>query len=372
MKSLLTKFKYLIFLFKNKGFLYTYNAVHFYIFWSWIREHPLLIKLLYWLAPYPSYIEIEVTTRCNLRCIICERTYWNEPNKDMSFKEVKYIVDQFPKLKWIGLTGIGESFVNKDFMKMLRYIKSKNVIVELYDNFYFIDENTAREIIELQIDNIFVSFDAATKETYEKIRVGSNFERVVNNVRRFIQLKREENAFFPQLSFHYIVNKMNIHEIPLYIELIHSINNGKPVTIQFSRMLHEFEETKGLFAEVSPELIELAEKKAKELGVRVVWNLDVPISKPPVKHCIEWTMPFIFVTGHVIPCCSGNEAGQRKFQKKTSLGNVFETSFKKIWYGEKYKSLRRQLSRGKVPAPCKDCCLYNVGVKPVESSGQEI
>ncbi|MBA3017812.1 MAG: hypothetical protein FP811_06655, partial [Desulfobacteraceae bacterium] len=54
------------------------------------------------------------------------------------------------------------------------------------------------------------------------------------------------------------------------------------------------------------------------------------------------------------------------------LGNVFETSFKKIWYGEKYKSLRRQLSRGKVPAPCKDCCLYNVGVKPVESSGQEI
>ena len=66
-------------------------------------------------------MEIEVTTRCNLKCIICEHTYWDEPNRDMSFEQFKGIVDQFPKLKWIGLTGIGESFINKDFMKMLRY-----------------------------------------------------------------------------------------------------------------------------------------------------------------------------------------------------------------------------------------------------------
>ncbi|MDI3488680.1 MAG: hypothetical protein PWR26_1397 [Methanosarcinales archaeon] len=350
--------KRLLWLLKNKGFRYTYNWLHFHIFWGWIRGHPNLIKLLYRLAPYPSYIEMEVTTRCGLRCIMCEHTYWNEPNRDMSFDEFKMIVDQFPNLKWIGLTGIGESFVNKDFMKMLRYVKERDVFVELYDNFYHIDESTARELIELEVDKIFVSFDAATKETYERIRVGSSFERVMGNVRRMFELKREMGAHFPEIAFHYIVCRENMHEMLKYIELVHSIA-GSGVEVQFTRMLHEFEEVKHLFVDIPQELIDEAEKRARELGVRVVWNLDVPTCKPPMSQCIEWTMPFIFVTGHVIPCCSGNEAGRRDFQKETALGNVFEQPFKEIWNGEKYRNLRRLLSQGRPAPPCVDCCLYS-------------
>jgi len=71
-------------------------------------------------------------------------------------------------------------------------------------------------------------------------------------------------------------------------------------------------------------------------------------------------MPFIFVTGHVIPCCAGNEAGRRDFQKETSLGNVFIQSFKEIWKGKKYKALRKMIREGKVPPPCVDCSLYEV------------
>lgn len=346
-------------LLKNRGLIYTYNWLHFYIFWGWIRNHPSLVKLLNWFAPYPSYIEIEVTTRCNLKCIICEHSYWNESNKDMSFKEFKNICNQFPRLKWIGLTGIGESFLNKDFMQMLEYIKSKSVIVELYDSFFFIDENTAEKLIDLQVEKIFVSMDAATKETYEKIRVGSNFERVINNVRNLFQLKREKGADYPELLFHYIVNKYNIHEIPQYIDLIHSIAQ-EPVTIQFSRMLHKFVEVSNLFTEIPQETIKAAKEKAKDYGIALTWNADVPQVKPPINRCIEWTMPFIFVTGHVIPCCSGNEAGHRDFQKKTALGNVFEQSFKQIWRGEKYKTLRKMLRKGETPLPCRNCCLYEV------------
>jgi MoaA/NifB/PqqE/SkfB family radical SAM enzyme len=291
---------------------------------------------------------------------MCEHTYWGEPNRDMSFEEFKSIVDQFPRLKWIGLTGIGESFLNKDFMKMLRYVKSKDVIVELYDTFFFIDEKTAEELIDLEVDKIVASVDAATKETYEKIRVGGNFERVVNNVRNLFRLKKEKGAHFPEIGFHYIVNRYNFHEILEYIDLVHSIAQGEDVTIQFTRMLHEFKEVKDLFVEIPEEIRKVVEEKAKKFGIRVVWNADVPQIKPPINRCIEWTMPFIFVTGHVVPCCSGNEAGHRDFQKETTLGNGFEQSFKEIWRGEKYKTLRRMLRKGEVPLPCKNCCLYEV------------
>lgn len=356
MNSLLYKLRRLLFLLRERGFRWTYNYINIYLFYG--TKNPFLIKLIHWLEPYPTYFEIEVTTRCNLRCIICERTYWSEPNRDMIFEEFKSIVDQFPGLKWIGPTGIGESFLNKDFMKMLRYVKSKNVLVELYDNFYLIDKKTAKELVEMGIDKINVSLDAATKETYEKIRVGSNFERVTSNVRNLIQFKKEMNKSFPEIVFHYIINRLNIDEIPQYIELAHSLSGPEKTTVLFTRMLHRFKEVADLFVEVPEETVQAAEKKAKELGIKVAWNTDVPSIKPPINHCTVWLMPFIFVTGHVIPCCNANEAGRRDFQKAGALGNVFEQSFRDIWYGEKYRNFRRMLKQGKTPLICNDCAAF--------------
>ncbi len=357
----LSNVKRLLLHLRRNGVKYTYNIIHVGILYG--TKNPLLLKLLYWLEPYPPYIEIEVTTRCNLKCIMCEHTYWTESNKDMSFEEFKGIIGQFPRLKWIGLTGIGGSFINKDFMRMLRYVKSKNIFVELYDTFYFIDEKTAKELIEVGVDRLFASIDAATKETYERIRVGSNFERVTNNVRNLLRLKRETKAYSPEVLFHYIVTRENLDEIPQYIRLVHTLAEGENVAVQFTRMLHEFGEVANLFAEIPEETVQLAERNAKESGIRLVWNADVPPVKPPINKCTEWIMPFIFVTGHVIPCCSGNEAGHRDFQKETALGNVFEQSFKEIWHGEKYKTLRRMLCQGQVPLPCQNCCLYDTGSK---------
>lgn len=367
LRRLYGRFKRLMVLLKNKGVKHTYNRLHFYIFWSWIRKHQLLIKLLNHLAPYPRYLEIEVTTKCNLKCIMCEHTYWSEPNRDMSFEQFKDIVDQFGNLKWIGLTGIGESFINKDFMKMLRYVKSKSVLVELYDTFYFLNERIAKELIEMGVDRILASVDAATKQTYEKIRVGSDFERVINNVRNLVRLKKKMKASFPQLDFHYIITKANFRQIPQYIELVHSLTNGENASIQFTRMLHKFDQAEDLYMEIPEEITHRAKCKAEQLGVGLVWNADTPQVKPTIARCIEWTMPFIFVTGDVIPCCSGNEAGQRDFQKRTALGNVFETSFKQIWHGQKYKDLRRMLRRGQVPQPCSNCCLYDAGGRDCSS-----
>jgi len=290
---------------------------------------------------------------------MCEHTYWKEPNRDMTFEQFKSIVDQFPNLKWIGLTGIGESFLNKDFMRMLKYVKDRNIFVELYDTFYFIDEKIAKELVDLEIDKILVSFDGATKETYEKIRVGSNFDRVVNNIKNLFKIKKERRAHFPQFCFHFIINKLNISEINKYIELVKTLAQGEKTLIQFTRMLHNFQETSNLFTEVPDEVIKSAEEKAKEMGIEITWNENVSKEKLPIKKCTQWNMPFIFVTGHVIPCCVGNEAGNRDFQKETALGNVFEQSFKEIWYGEKYETLRKILAKNKVPLVCKNCSIYN-------------
>lgn len=357
--TLFPRIKYPLNLVRHNGLRYGLNYFHFHLFYG--TKNSLLTYLLYLATPYPSYLEIEVTTRCNLRCIICEHTYWKEKAREMSWEEFKSIIDQFPKLKWIGLTGIGESFLHPDFLRMLKLVKSRNIYVELYDNLYFIDKNISAELISLKIDRILASVDGATKETYEKIRVGSDFKRVISNIKTLLELKRKERAFFPQIDFHFIVCRENMKEVLPFIQLVASLDPSKSCTINFTRMLHPFEEVKELAVTVPPELLVRAEKKAKELGILIRWSANTAAIKPPIKKCTEWTMPFIFVDGSVIPCCAGNEANRRPFQVKHALGNIFTTGFAQIWRSENYQNLRKMLGNGKTPATCSDCCIYEVG-----------
>ena len=100
------------------------------------------------------------------------------------------------------------------------------------------------------------------------------------------------------------------------------------------------------------------EEKGREKGIKIVWNANVPKRKPNISKCLEFFEPFIFVTGDVIPCCAGNEANGREYQKKTSLGNIFEKPFKEIWAGERYRQLRVMIRKGKLPSPCVNCPIY--------------
>jgi len=345
-------------IYRSKGEKWSYNKTHYDTLW--MTQNPYLVNLLYKVAPIPSYIEVEVTTKCNLRCKMCEHTYWKEPSIDMTFKQFKYIIDQFPNLKWIGLTGIGESFINKDFMKMLEYVKSKDIYVELYDTFFFINENKARKIIELGVDRIFASIDATTKETYESLRVGSNYDRVWKNVKKFNDLKKEMNCtHYPELCFHYITCKDNIHEVLDYLDLLYNLNIDVHF-VQYARMLHKYKETRDMFTEVPETIQNRILKKGNELGINVLWNANLPKTKPPLHTCTAWYMPFIFVTGDVISCCAENEQNDREWQKAVSLGNIFEKPFKEIWYDKKYRNMRKKLKKGICPKECRNCPVYKV------------
>lgn len=69
-------------------------------------------------------------------------------------------------------------------------------------------------------------------------------------------------------------------------------------------------------------------------------------------------MPFVFVTGHISPCCGINEANQRELLKRNSPGNLFEKSLKEIWYSDKYIRIRKMIRNNKCPVECALCPAY--------------
>ena len=92
------------------------------------------------LVPYPARLELEVTTKCRLKCPKCEHTYWQQPDKSLSFEQFKTIIDQFPGLKEVSLTGIGHGLEHDGYFDMLRYLKKKSIFVQFFDPLLLADE----------------------------------------------------------------------------------------------------------------------------------------------------------------------------------------------------------------------------------------
>ena len=224
------------------GFKRTYNLFHLFKFY--MSRDPAVIKTLFEANPYPNYIEMEaIQGYCPLNCVMCEKEYWNEKPMMLSFKDFKHAMDQFPDLKWAGNNGLGDPFLNPEYQQMVKYLDDKNVCQEIYLTSKTFEKGDIEKFLDYKAF-IFLkfSFDAATKETYEKIRVNGDYDKVIDNIIRFDREKKRRGRYFPELQFHYILMKNNIHEAEQYIQMIHDLGvNCSNIT--FSRMLHKFKET---------------------------------------------------------------------------------------------------------------------------------
>ncbi len=94
----------------------------------------------------PTSLQLECTTKCNLRCMMCDSPIWDRRGMDMKFSDFKKIIDQFPFLVSVNLQGMGEPLLNKDLFKMITYCKSKKIMVLFTTNATLLDETMAKKI----------------------------------------------------------------------------------------------------------------------------------------------------------------------------------------------------------------------------------
>lgn len=312
-------------------------------------------------GPYPQQLELEVTTACNLKCTICEHTYWTEKPRHMTFDQFKHITDQFPELRWIGMTGIGSGFLNPDYMKMLRYLKEKKrCFVEFFDHFYMLDETIARQLVEIGINKVWVSLESASRDSYNAIRVGSDFDTVIANIRNLMRIKRELKSPIPELWFHFIINKHNIDDMESYVDLVADLakeEQGLSAPLIYWTNLLPFDEVEGLVSRPDPDRMAAIERKCRENGIFPVMNENVTCDKP-MSTCTKWNEPFVLVTGHLQPCCALNEANDRRYQEEHAFLNVLESDFRDWWRSPAKREFLKNLKTGTVNPVCKNCHIY--------------
>jgi MoaA/NifB/PqqE/SkfB family radical SAM enzyme len=345
----------------KRGFKKAYNLTHLGMFW--MSRNPQIVNMMYRLQPYPVYVEMEIVqTACPLNCIQCEKRYWDEPVQKVSFDDFKKVMDMFPNLKWAGINALGDPFTNKEYLKMIGHLSNKGVCQEVYTTATLCEEKDMEKFVEMGFEYMKFSVDAATKETYEKIRPGADWDKTMRNIKALDYYKKKHHSTFPIIEFHYLVHKPTINEAMDFLDVVKKLDIDVG-NVMYSRLLHYFPEIKDLFIDFPEELAKQLAEKGRKLNIPVAFNADCQAMKPPANECLAWWMPYIFPDGTVISCCCMNEQNRRQWQRDTSMGNVFQKHFREIWNDKPYTQLRNSLKVGKIRQAnpvCNICNIYDI------------
>ncbi len=308
-----------------------------------------LLKLSYYLSRIskkgivkglPFSLSIEPTTACNLGCPECPSglKQFTRPTGKLDAGFHERMLSQVRKtVFYINYYFQGEPFLHPQFLALIKAAKKNKIYTSTSTNAHFINEKTAKEIIESGLDRLIISIDGLTQETYENYRIHGTLSKVIEGSKQMLKAKKELNSKTPHLIFQFLAVKPNEHEIPQVFQL------GKEMGIDEVRIksaqLYDFKNGNPLMPE-------------NEKYSRYKRQLDgtYKLKYKTGNHCWRmWSSSVFTWDGKVVPCCFDKDA-------KHILGSLEKEDFTAIWKSKKYTSFRKAIltERNKIDI-CRNC-----------------
>jgi MoaA/NifB/PqqE/SkfB family radical SAM enzyme len=137
----------------------------------------------------------ETTAKCNLYCPMCPRETYPQPKRDMEQDIFERLVEESGRsAEHMMLIGLGEPLLDPLIFDRIEYCARHNISTLLSTNGTLLDETACDRILRSPLENITLSFDGATKESFEYYRKGARFESVRDNFVRLARMKHERKA----------------------------------------------------------------------------------------------------------------------------------------------------------------------------------
>ncbi len=315
-------------------------------------------------APDLRYLFVEITNRCNLRCEMCFKQYWEDKEGDMPMALFLKILDdakEFPDLKMIYFGGIGEPTVHPHFMDMLREVKKRGFAVGVSTNGFLLTEKRMREFVELGVELMYISLDSIPVQPTDvgHIMPGVTLDRLA----KLNRIKEELNTEFPHVGVEVVVTKENYRLLGSIARTLgeYDINtlllsNIVPITAEHEKMV-----VYDGSVDIEPYLKEVYDAaysgfllRMPEFMLRTERHCDFVDKKVSV---VRWD-------GEVAPCYRFLHTypeyvfGREKRVEAHSFGNVKEKSLREIWTSRDYTWFRFAVKNALFPS-CTDCPLVD-------------
>ena len=274
---------------------------------------------------FPPYVLIELVSACNLRCPFCfqtDKTFTKKPFMGIMKGELhKKILDECDDLGVGAITygSRGEPTMHPHLSELLSYSRSKKNILEIKinTNATYLNEKVIHSLLKNNINQIVISADHYEKKEYERLRVNSNFEKILENVDNLFKIRKK---FYPS----------SITEIR-----VSGVNNDK----DFNKIEYK----------------KFWRKRADHVSSVVPierWDTYKNKIHPDINDPCEnlWDRMYIWFDGKVNPC-------DADYKSKLSYGDVGNDTIKSIWNNNIIKSCRNEHmngARNKI-LPCDRC-----------------
>jgi len=269
---------------------------------------------------FPSTVHVELCNTCNLACDIC---YCRNMEREKGFMKpglFEKIADEAARHAPVTIAPFlhGESLLHPQFLELMACAKSKDgITIALDTNGTLLTEKVADEMVKIGVDSVSISFHGNSKETFESVMVGSNFEEVSANVRYLARKARGGNT---SVMLTFVLNSRN-----------------EPEKEDFVRTWLPYVTSIVAKKEISPE------------SVFENWEIERDnIERPPCE--VLWTSTLILWNGDVVLCC-------KDYEGDIPLGNVAEQSIGEIWISPRMQEIRAKHEKLDFtdPAMCANC-----------------
>ena len=161
----------------------------------------------------PDEIILEPTNHCNLRCPVCPTHFAMKRDRGfMDYELFVNIIDEFSKFKKkpiISMNFSGEPLINKDIYKFVEYAAQKGHQTYISTNVTTINEENARRLISAGLTTIHLCIDGFSKEAHETYRVGSEYEKIKENIEIFMKTKFEMGATNPHVTIQTLLTSLS-------------------------------------------------------------------------------------------------------------------------------------------------------------------
>ena len=329
-------------------------------------------------TPLPRFLQLEPVGQCNLRCRMCPVQFRQDAPAGggpsfLAFDTFRALIDQFDGLTELHLQGLGEPTMHPQFFDMVSYASARGIEVSTNSNMTVLSERRASQCVASGLRRVYASVDGASAATYEFIRVGARFERVVRNIRRLAAARAAAGSTYPEIRLVAVAMRRNLDELPALVALAHELGS-KHLSVQ--HLCHDFSEST-LPAHYRPmrgfvdaqtllnedpgrveKVFDAARARARDLGVELRLPRTRPRAHPqetPGRARCDWPWrgAYLSYSGEAMPCCMVSTPD------RVSLGNMTRDGVAAVWSGAAYADFRRALDEGPPPEVCRGCSLYH-------------
>jgi MoaA/NifB/PqqE/SkfB family radical SAM enzyme len=178
------------------------------------------------LTATPREITIESTTYCNLQCVMCEHSQEGMVAKRHFPEEfVDRLEPYLPAASRFQLHSLGEPLMSPAFWKILERITAVHrgtPDISFNSNGLLLSEKNIALLLASKVREVNISFDAATAETYQRIR-GGDFDRLVANVANLVRARAAARRADFKIILNMTLMRANIEELPQFVRLAHRL-----------------------------------------------------------------------------------------------------------------------------------------------------